>query len=62
MSDTCPRTGEGCVPSGFESRTGAPAAKREQDRLNTLYVTLPNYVRIVYGYVPEWANEAMRRG
>jgi hypothetical protein len=25
-----------------------------EKRLLTLWVTMPNYVRIVYGYVPPW--------
>ena len=30
--------------------------KADKDRLDTLYVAMPNYVRIVYGYVPAWAK------
>ena len=30
------------------------ADKAEQDRLLNLWVTMPNYVRIVYGFVPPW--------
>jgi len=35
---------------------GSNVRKSERNRLDTLYVTLPNYVRIVYGYVPTWAT------
>jgi hypothetical protein len=32
------------------------ADKAEQERLLNLWVTMPNYVRIVYGFVPPWTR------
>ena len=45
FKDDCPECGEyACVCRESE----------EEARLLNLWVTMPNYVRIVYGFVPPW--------